>query len=105
MLLYSSACEQNETDFGLRSCDPVVARNRVTARSTERISLHKGFPSRTSSTPGGSMTATSKCARPACNCVPPEGEKYCSAICGDAKGMAEITCQCQHAACQSQALK
>jgi len=51
------------------------------------------------------MTATSKCARPACSCVPPEGKKYCSATCADAKGMTELSCQCQHPACQGQALK
>jgi hypothetical protein len=51
------------------------------------------------------MTAATKCARPACNCVAADGKKYCSETCGDAKGVTELTCQCQHTACQSQALK
>jgi len=51
------------------------------------------------------MTATTKCARPACNCVPADGKKYCSETCADAKRVTELTCQCEHPACQSQASK
>ena len=51
------------------------------------------------------MKVTSKCARPACNCVPAEGKEYCSEVCRDAKGMTEITCQCQHSDCQGKELK
>jgi hypothetical protein len=51
------------------------------------------------------MTTTSKCARPACNCVPEEGQRYCSATCADAKHVTEIACQCQHPACQGEQLK
>lgn len=51
------------------------------------------------------MTAVTKCAHPPCNCVPADGKKYCSEPCADAKGVTELTCQCQHAACQGQALK
>ena len=31
------------------------------------------------------MNATSRCAHPACNCVPADGSKYCSAPGADAK--------------------
>ena len=51
------------------------------------------------------MTANTKCDRPACNCVPVDGKKYCSETCSDAKGVTELTCQCQHPACRSQALE
>jgi hypothetical protein len=51
------------------------------------------------------MTATSKCAHPACNCVPQSAKKYCSETCADAKRVTELTCQCQHPACQGEKLK
>jgi hypothetical protein len=51
------------------------------------------------------MNTPSKCARPACNCIPPDGKQYCSEICADAKGVTELTCQCQHPACQGEKLK
>jgi hypothetical protein len=51
------------------------------------------------------MTSASKCARPACNCVPPNGKKYCSETCADAKRVTEIACQCHHPACQGEKLK
>ena len=51
------------------------------------------------------MTATTKCAHPPCNCVTADEKKYCSQVCADAKGVTELTCQCQHPVCQSQALK
>jgi hypothetical protein len=41
-----------------------------------------------------------KCAHPACICVPPAGEKYCSPICKDAgSSEEEIACECGHPAC------
>ena len=51
------------------------------------------------------MTTPSKCAHPACNCIPPNGKAYCSESCADAKRILEITCQCQHPGCQGQKLK
>lgn len=51
------------------------------------------------------MNTTSKCAHPACNCVPGEGKEFCSEACRDAKNMAELARQCQHSDCQGQALK
>jgi len=51
------------------------------------------------------MNAASKCAHPACSCVPADGKEYCSATCADAKGLVELTCQCQHPKCQGEALK
>jgi hypothetical protein len=29
------------------------------------------------------MNSPAKCARPACNCIPADGKKYCSAVCAD----------------------
>ena len=51
------------------------------------------------------MNATSKCAHPACNCQPADGKGYCSDSCANAKGIVELTCQCQHPECQGQKLK
>jgi hypothetical protein len=51
------------------------------------------------------MTDVKKCAHPACNCIPPDKQKYCSEVCEDAKGITELTCQCDHPACQGEALK
>ncbi len=51
------------------------------------------------------MNTTSKCAHAACNCVPAEGNEFCSDVCRDAKGMTELVCQCQHSDCQGKALK
>jgi hypothetical protein len=51
------------------------------------------------------MIATSKCAHPACSCVATDGKKYCSTTCADAKGLLELTCQCQHTACRDPQLK
>ncbi len=46
-------------------------------------------------------------------CTPPRlqlrtranGKKYCSFTCADAKGVTELTCRCQHPACQGDKLK
>ena len=51
------------------------------------------------------MTTSKKCAHPACNCLAPEGKKYCGDHCAGAKQMTELTCQCHHPACQGEALK
>ena len=51
------------------------------------------------------MNATSKCAHPACNCVPADGKEYCSDSCSDKTDMPELTCQCDHPECQGEALK
>ena len=54
---------------------------------------------------GAFMNATSKCAHPACSCVRVDGKSYYSGTCADAKGMLELTCQCQPTACQGAPLK
>ena len=46
-----------------------------------------------------------KCKHPACDCVPPKGESYCSLTCEDAKDTIELTCQCGHPGCRGEALK
>jgi hypothetical protein len=46
-----------------------------------------------------------KCQHPACNCVPPEGESFCSVSCKDAGEITELVCQCGHPGCQGEALK
>ena len=51
------------------------------------------------------MAEVKKCAHPACTCIPPEKQKYCSEVCEDAKNMTELTCQCDHPACRGEALK
>jgi hypothetical protein len=45
------------------------------------------------------MTTAKKCARPACNCIAPEGKKYCSMVCEDSKAFTELTCHCGHPEC------
>jgi hypothetical protein len=40
-----------------------------------------------------------KCAHPACNCILPEGEKYCSTYCHDAGTLTELACNCPHPGC------
>ena len=57
------------------------------------------------SSKGAPMQSSTKCAHPACNCVPADGTKHCSTACADAKGMSQLTCQCQHQDCQRKGLK
>lgn len=45
------------------------------------------------------MADTKKCANPACTCIPPRGEKFCSAHCEAVKGTPEVICQCGHPGC------
>jgi hypothetical protein len=42
-----------------------------------------------------------KCAHPACSCPVPEGEDYCSTSCEDAAGLIELSCNCEHASCET----
>jgi metallothionein len=51
------------------------------------------------------MSEIKRCAHPACSCVPPEGEAYCSTNCQDAKDLSELACQCDHPGCQGEMLK
>ena len=44
------------------------------------------------------MSTTSKCAHPACHCVPAPEKKHCSDACADAKNATKTTCQCVHPA-------
>jgi hypothetical protein len=46
------------------------------------------------------MTDPKKCAHPACRCIAPEGKKFCSQMCEDAKNVTALTCHCAHSACQ-----
>ena len=39
------------------------------------------------------------CEHPACQCMAPEGEKYCSTYCHDAGDTTEISCNCEHPGC------
>lgn len=45
------------------------------------------------------------CKHASCNCVPPEGQSYCSEVCKNAKNVTELTCQCNHSECKGEALK
>jgi len=40
-----------------------------------------------------------KCEHPACQCLAPEGEDYCSEICKNAGDLTELSCECGHEAC------
>ena len=40
-----------------------------------------------------------KCANPACNCMAPNNEKYCSAHCEGIADKTEIVCTCGHDNC------
>lgn len=40
-----------------------------------------------------------KCANAACNCVPPNKEKFCSAHCEGIGDKTEIVCTCGHEGC------
>ena len=51
------------------------------------------------------MSDAKKCGNPACSCIPPEKEKFCSAHCEGLKGSVEITCQCGHPACRGDVAK
>jgi hypothetical protein len=45
------------------------------------------------------MSDPKKCANPACNCIPPEKEKFCSPHCEGMKQKTEILCGCCHPTC------
>jgi len=45
------------------------------------------------------MSDSKKCGNPACNCIPPEKEKFCSPHCEGMKQKTEILCGCGHANC------
>ena len=46
------------------------------------------------------MSEAKKCAHPACNCLVPGDEKYCSQYCDDSADTVEISCNCHHAGCE-----
>jgi hypothetical protein len=45
------------------------------------------------------MPNSKKCAHPACNCLAPSDEKFCSQYCADAQDTVELACNCGHAGC------
>ncbi len=45
------------------------------------------------------MAENSKCAHPACNCIPADGESFCSPYCHDAGDTVELSCNCGHPGC------
>jgi metallothionein len=51
------------------------------------------------------MAGTKKCAHPACSCIAPDKQKYCSQICQDSKNVTALACHCDHSACRGEALK
>jgi hypothetical protein len=51
------------------------------------------------------MSDQKKCANPACSCIPPKSDKFCSPHCEAAKGTIEIACQCGHPGCKGEALE
>ena len=40
-----------------------------------------------------------KCANAACDCVPADGSKYCSAHCEGTGNQTELVCRCGHPNC------
>ena len=46
------------------------------------------------------MATPKKCANPACNCVAPDKQKYCSAHCEGIGDKTEIMCTCGHDSCK-----
>ena len=40
-----------------------------------------------------------KCACPPCSCLAPEGKKYCSMYCEDARNLSLLQCECNHPGC------
>jgi metallothionein len=54
---------------------------------------------------GEPMSDAKKCGNPACTCIPPGKEKFCSAHCEGLKGSVEITCQCGHPGCRGEIAK
>ena len=47
------------------------------------------------------MTGTKKCAHPACSCIAPDKQKYCSQICQDSKNVTALACHCDHPGCRT----
>ena len=45
------------------------------------------------------MANSKKCANPACNCIAPDKQKYCSAHCAGIADKTEILCTCGHEGC------
>lgn len=46
------------------------------------------------------MAETKKCGNPPCDCVPSDGEKYCSAYCEGAEERTDVVCHCGHVECE-----
>lgn len=45
------------------------------------------------------MNKQKKCANAACDCIPSDGSKYCSAFCEGSEDNMSIVCRCGHAHC------
>jgi hypothetical protein len=48
--------------------------------------------------------AAKKCAHETCQCLAPEGEKYCSTFCKDSEGLTTLQCDCGHSGCEAKGL-
>ncbi len=46
------------------------------------------------------MSELKKCAHESCSCIAPAGEKYCSRLCEDSKGITTLKCECEHSGCR-----
>jgi hypothetical protein len=49
------------------------------------------------------MTDKGTCANPACSCIPPEKNKFCSAHCEGMADKVEVLCGCGHDSCRGAA--
>jgi hypothetical protein len=50
------------------------------------------------------MADSKKCAHETCRCIVPSGQKYCSTVCEDSKGVTTLGCDCNHPDCAAQKL-
>ena len=50
------------------------------------------------------MSEVKKCDNPACSCVPPDKEKFCSAHCESLDNKVEVMCHCGHNHCSGAAV-
>ena len=48
--------------------------------------------------------AAKKCAHETCQCMVPDGQKYCSPFCEDSVGTTTLVCDCGHAGCDGNKL-
>ena len=92
---------RHECRRGTHEC---VRHIRFHSLQNARKENYDPWPLSCSRMPGGLRKMTNiekKCAHPACSCPVPDGENYCSTSCEDAAGLIELSCNCEHASCET----